>query len=100
MPRYLGASSTVHDRWQEWTLVRAFQWLWASDLVQLQAECRLDWDWPCLDACQNKAPLGGEAVGPNPTNRGKGGGKRHLLTKAQGLPVGVAVTGATVHEAK
>ena len=29
--------------------------------------------------------------GPNPTDRGKGGVKRSLLTEAQGIPVGLAV---------
>lgn len=41
---------------------------------------------------------GGEAIGPNPTDRGKGGVKRHVLVEAQGLPIGVAFTGAKVHE--
>ena len=41
-----------------------------------------------------KAPLGGEATGPNPTDRGKSGTKRHLLTEGHGLPIGLVVTGA------
>ncbi|AMJ67464.1 hypothetical protein AXW84_20070 [Hymenobacter sp. PAMC 26628] len=98
LPRCLGAASTVHERFQEWGRAGVFKQLWTSGLVQLQAEGRLDWDWQCLDACQTKALLGGEAVGPNPTDRGKGGVKRHVLTEAQGLPIGVAVTGANVHE--
>jgi len=98
LPRSLGAASTVHDRFQEWVAAGVLKQLWTSGLLQLQAEGRLDWDWQCLDACQTKAPLGGEAVGPNPTDRGKGGVKRHVLVEAQGLPVGVAVTGANVPE--
>nr|WP_157886967.1 IS5 family transposase [Hymenobacter sp. PAMC 26628] len=98
LPRCLGAAATVHDRFQEWTLAGVFKQRWTSGLVQLQAEGRLDWDGQCLDACQTKAPLGGEAVGPHPTDRGKGGVKRHVLAEAQGLPIGVAVTGANAHE--
>ena len=39
-------------------------------------------------------------VGPNPTDRGKPGTKRHLLTDATGLPLAVLVTGANVHDCK
>ena len=39
-------------------------------------------------------------VGPNPTDRGKLGTKRHLFTDATGLPLAVLVTGANVHDCK
>ena len=42
----------------------------------------------------------GEKTGANPTDRGKRGVKRSLLTEAQGLPVGVAVDGANRHDMK
>ena len=45
-----------------------------------------------------KAPLGGQDTGPNPTDRSKEGTKRHLLTEANGLPVGLVVTGANTHD--
>lgn len=45
-----------------------------------------------------KAPLGGEKTGKNPTDRGKIGTKRSLLTDGQGIPLGVAVSGANVHD--
>ena len=37
---------------------------------------------------------GGAEVGPNPTDRGKPGTKRHLVTDAQGTPLGVTLSGA------
>ena len=37
---------------------------------------------------------------PNPTDRGKWGVKRSLLTDAQGIPVGLAVDGANRHDMK
>ena len=98
LPRCLGAASTVHARFQHWVAAGVFRQLWALGLLELHVENRLDWSFHSLDGCQTKAPLGGEAVGPNPTGRGKGGVKRHLLTEAQGLPVGLVVTGANVHE--
>ena len=36
--------------------------------------------------------------GPNPTDRGKAGVKRSLLTEAQGIPVGLVVDGANRHD--
>ena len=36
----------------------------------------------------------------NPTDRGKGGVKRSLLTEAEGIPVGLAVDGANRHDMK
>ena len=41
-----------------------------------------------------------EATGRNPTDRGKPGTKRHLLTEAKGIPVAVLVTGANRHDRK
>ncbi len=42
----------------------------------------------------------GEKTGPNPTDRGKSGVKRSVLTEAQGIPVGLAVDGAHRHDMK
>ena len=33
-------------------------------------------------------------MGPNPTDRAKGGAKRSLLTEAAGIPIGLAIEGA------
>jgi putative transposase len=43
---------------------------------------------PCLP------PLGGAATGPDPTNRGKLGTKRHLLDDRRGAPLGVVLSAA------
>ena len=39
-------------------------------------------------------------MGPNPTDRAKGGVKRSLLTEADGVPVGLAVEGANRNDFK
>src|SRR5512147_1807722 len=41
---------------------------------------------------------GGELTGPNPTDRGKPGSKRHVLVDANGLPLAVALTPANGHD--
>jgi putative transposase len=45
-----------------------------------------------------KAPLGGEKTGRNPTDRGKSGTKRSLLTDGGGVPLAIAVSGASTHD--
>ncbi len=40
----------------------------------------------------------GDHTGPNPTDRGKRGVKRHVLTDARGVPVAVKITAANVHD--
>ena len=47
----------------------------------------LDWEWLSMDGAMTKAPLGGERTGKNPTDRGKLGAKRSLLTEANGVRV-------------
>ena len=43
---------------------------------------------PCLP------PLGGDATGPDPTNRGKLGTKRHVLDDRRGAPLAVVLSAA------
>ena len=40
----------------------------------------------------------GSATGPNPTDRGKAGTKRHLVTDARGTPLGFRLSGANRHD--
>ena len=53
-----------------------------------------------MDGAMTKAPLGGEKVGKNPTDRGKIGTKRSLLTEGGGVPIGLAVEGANRNDFK
>ena len=47
-----------------------------------------------------QSPFGGDLIGPNPTDRGKKGVKRSLLTEADGGPLAVVVSGANRHDTK
>lgn len=47
-----------------------------------------------------KASLALEAVGKNPTDRGKMGIKRSVLTDENGLPLAVVLSGANTHDVK
>jgi len=48
----------------------------------------------------DQSPLGGKKVGKNPTDRGKTGTKRSVLTDGQGVPIGLAVDGANRNDFK
>ncbi len=41
---------------------------------------------------------GGAATGPNPTDRGRPGTKRHLVTDRRGIPLAFLLTGANVND--
>jgi hypothetical protein len=43
-------------------------------------------------------PLGGEAIGPNPTDRRKSGTKRHRVVESSGIPLAVTLSAANVHD--
>ena len=47
-----------------------------------------------------KSSFGGDAVGPNPTDRAKPGTKRSILVEASGRPLSVVEAGANVHDTK
>jgi putative transposase len=47
-----------------------------------------------------KAPLGGAGIGANPTDRGKKGTKRGILTDGKGISLSVTVDGANLHDKK
>lgn len=42
----------------------------------------------------------GKKAGKNPTDRGKSGAKRSLLTDGAGIPIGLAIAGANRHDMK
>jgi len=42
----------------------------------------------------------GKKTGPNPTDRGKGGVKRSMLTEGHGVPIGAVIAGAQRHDMK
>jgi len=42
----------------------------------------------------------GEETGPNPTDRGRAGSKRPLITDAKGIPLAVRLTAANIHDSR
>lgn len=104
LPKEMGASSTVHERFQEWERAGFFERLWEAELAEYDELEGIEWEWQSVDGVMTKkAPLGradSEARGPNPTDRAKMGVKRSVLTDGSGIPLAMAVDGANRPDSK
>ncbi len=65
LPRSIAATSTVHDRFQEWRSAGAFSGAWDDALALYDRELGIEWRWRSMDGSLTKAPLGGEGTGPS-----------------------------------
>jgi transposase len=93
-----GCGKTCHHYLRLWYQAGVWQRLHAVLLAELNGADQIDWERALIDASFVKAPEGGEDTGPNPTDRGRSGSKHHVLTDAQGTPLGATVTAANVNE--
>jgi putative transposase len=100
LPRALGASTTVYDRFRLWETDGLFARMWAAGLQEFDELVGIDWEWQSMDGVMTKAPFGGAATGANPTDRGKRGTKRSTLSEGHGLPLAIVVAGANVPDMK
>ncbi len=72
IPRSLGASSTVHDRFQEWGKAGVFRRMWMVGLSVYDRTNRIDWKWQAMDGrCFYKGTSWGKSTEPNPSHRQK-----------------------------
>ena len=100
LPRELGASSTVYDRFRWWESQGFFQRLWQAGLYEYDELAGIGWDWQSVDGSMVKAPFAQAAVGPAPTDRGKQGTKRSMLCDRRGIPLALVIEGANRHDMK
>jgi putative transposase len=98
LPRAIGASTTVYDRFRLWMAGGFFHALWEAGLAEFDEVVGIDWQWQSLDGVMTKAPFGGRATGANPTDRSKRGTKRSQLSEGHGLPIALVIDGANVHD--
>jgi transposase len=68
-----GSASAIHKRFLEWEAAGFFEALWQAGLAEYDQMEGIAWRWQSVDGAMMKAPLAKEAVGPNPTDRGKKG---------------------------
>ncbi len=60
VPPQVGAGSSLHRYFQQWTACGVFRRLWKQGLVEYDRRRGISWRWQTLDTAMNKAPLGGE----------------------------------------
>lgn len=68
-----GSASAIHKRFLDWEAAGFFEALWKAGLAEYDEMEGIAWRWRSVDGAMMKAPLAQEAVGPNPTDRGKKG---------------------------
>jgi transposase len=78
-----GSASAIHKRFLDWEEAGFFEALWKAGLAEYDEMEGIAWRWQSVDGAMMKAPLAQEAVGPNPTDRGK---KRQQAPSAGGRP--------------
>jgi putative transposase len=100
LPRSLGASSTVHVRFQEWRKEGVFKRMWIDGLLVCDENNTIDWKWQAMDGVITKAPLGGKKAQDQIPERSKSGTKRSIPVDGQGVPIGVSVDCANRHDMK
>lgn len=66
-----GSASAIHKRFLEWERAGFFVALWRAGLAEYDEMEGIAWRWQSVDGALLKAPLAQEAVGANPTDRGK-----------------------------
>jgi putative transposase len=95
---WFGASSSLHARFQQWNKAGLWKKMHRVMVKYYHQKRHIQWHWESVDSKLVPAPLGGELTGPNPTDRGKRGTKRHILVDGRGAPLGVIVTAANDHD--
>ncbi|MFH5927496.1 IS5 family transposase [Roseomonas xinghualingensis] len=95
-----GSGMSCWRRLRDWHEAGVWAALHRALLERLQAAGQIDWRRAALDSASLAAKRGGAEVGPNPTDRGKPGTKRHLVTDARGTPLGLMLSGANCHDSR
>jgi putative transposase len=98
IPKVYGDDSTIHRTFQRWVEINLFEMIWALLVYENEELGNVDWRWQSADGRLGKAPIGGDEIGPNPTDRAKSGTKESLLVDRQGGPLSVVVAPANIND--
>ena len=90
-----GSGMTCCHRLREWQAAGVLHQLHQMLLAELRGAGRLDFSRASIGGASVPGPPGGSHTGPNPTDRGKLGSKRHVVTDLAGISLVFCVTGAT-----
>jgi transposase len=102
LPQELGCGSgmTCWRRVRDWQQAGVWDLIHFALLDWLARHDQIDWSRAVVDSCSVRAVYGGDQTGPNPTDRGKRGSKRHLICDGQGVPLAVRLTGANRNDSQ
>lgn len=108
IPRCYGSKSTLHEHFQRWVNAGIFDRIFQVAAEKYEETQGIKWEWQSMDGGIIQAPTrqaGGasakeEALGRNPTDRGRQGSKLHILVDQDGIPLGVEVVGANIHDSR
>ncbi|MHC3433541.1 IS5 family transposase [Delftia lacustris] len=102
LPQSLGYGSgmTCWRRLRDWNAAGVWEQLHQAMLTRLREHDQIDWSRASIDGSSVPKPPGGQETGPNPTDRGKLGSKRHIVVDARGIPLVILVSGANRHDSK
>jgi transposase len=100
LPQEMGCGSgmTCWRRLRDWQASGVWKKIHQACLDRLGQAGAIDWSRTSLDGASYRAKKGGEKIGPNPTDRGKNGSKRHILVDRNGIPLACAISAANVHD--
>lgn len=82
-----GSPSAIHTHFMRWMRAGFFVSLWRSGLAEYDEMEGIVWSWQSIDGAMVKAPLAQEAVGRNPTDRGKKRNQAPSLGRRPWCPV-------------
>ena len=107
LPPCYGSKSTVHEPFQRWVRAGVFAEIFRLYAEDYQEVHGIEWTWQAMDGALMPAPVRGpavcladEALGRNPTDRGRSGSKMHLHVDQNGIPLGVTLVGANVRDSR
>ncbi|NLH18196.1 MAG: IS5 family transposase [Phycisphaerae bacterium] len=95
-----GSGMTCWRRLRDWQSAGIWKKIWHALLNDLGRADAIEWSTAAMDSCSLRANFGGAKTGPNPTDRGKSGSKRHLIVDGKGTPLAIEHTGANIHESE
>ena len=105
IPKEYGSKSTIHEHFQKWVANKVFDQIFQLLLEEYDSLKGINWEWQSSDGSLLQAPVHAghsafEGLGANPTDRGRCGSKIHLLVDGDGMPLGVEIAGAHVHDSR
>jgi putative transposase len=100
LPREFGDDSKIHRVFQHWAKLEIFENIWAELLSECDELGQVEWEWQAADGCLGKARMGGDKIGPNPTDRAKNGTKKSVLTDGAGGPLSLVIAAVNVNDHK